>query len=162
MQNQPPRPWTAREKTLYGLFGNPADYPTPQHYWTQAGKFVFIKTDKFDHIPFLRRNKGFWAHRVCVPSLEKIFKDIADAGLADLITSFDGCYNHRVIRGAISTLSMHAFGAAVDLNAKELPLGSNLKLDQRIVDIWGVNGWKYGGNFTGRKDPMHFEWDIKA
>jgi D-alanyl-D-alanine carboxypeptidase len=76
----------------------------------------------------------------------------------------DWGYAERPVRGS-TAISNHASGTAIDLNATKWPLGSqpskNLNLAQiatvqRIVAATGgVVRW--GGNYTGRKDPMHFE-----
>jgi hypothetical protein len=76
----------------------------------------------------------------------------------------DWGYAERPVRGS-TAISNHASGTAIDLNATRWPLGSmpskNLNPDQiatvqRIVKA--TNGAvRWGGNYTGRKDPMHFE-----
>jgi hypothetical protein len=70
-----------------------------------------------------------------------------------------GGFNYRNIRGSKTTLSQHAFGNAIDINPEDNPLGSaanNLPPD--IAEIAARHGLVWGGNFKGRKDPMHFEW----
>jgi hypothetical protein len=76
----------------------------------------------------------------------------------------DWGYAQRPIRGG-STLSNHASGTAIDLNATKHPLATapsaNFTVAQiaqihRIVAVTGgVVRW--GGDYTGRKDGMHFE-----
>lgn len=76
-------------------------------------------------------------------------------------------YAERTIRGSSTVLSNHASGTAIDLNAPQHPLGtdptSNYTFDQisaihQIVrDTRDVVRW--GGDYTGRKDGMHFEID---
>lgn len=77
-----------------------------------------------------------------------------------------GCwgYAERLIRGGVET-SNHASGTAIDLNAPRHPLGtlpsanySTAQIDKihEIVGYYeGVIRW--GGDYTGRKDGMHFE-----
>lgn len=149
---QPPQGETA----LLELYKNPANFKTPEAYWKEVGAFAFVARG-FDHIPFLRTHKGFWVHRLLKPMVEEIFNELADTGLSKEIHSFDGCYNHRVIRGG-TRLSLHSFGAAIDLNAAELPLGSSARLNEDVIKCFTKRGWTYGGNYTGRKDPMHFEF----
>lgn len=74
-------------------------------------------------------------------------------------------YAERPIRGSSTTLSNHASGTAIDLNAPAHPLGipaernfstSQISKIRKIVaDCDGVVRW--GGSYSGRKDPMHFE-----
>lgn len=81
----------------------------------------------------------------------------------------DWGYAERPIRGSETTVSNHASGTAVDLNATRWPLGSapsvNLTPAQiatvrAIVAVTIVRGHqvvRWGGDYSGRKDPMHFE-----
>lgn len=71
-------------------------------------------------------------------------------------------WNFRAIRGA-SRLSNHASGTAIDLNAPKHPLGAvNTFTKEQVKAIRsilaaldGVVRW--GGDYSGRKDEMHFE-----
>lgn len=71
-------------------------------------------------------------------------------------------YAERPIRGGTS-LSNHASGTAIDLNAPRHPLGKSgtfsksqvTKIKKILADCGGVVRW--GGNYSGRKDEMHFE-----
>lgn len=68
----------------------------------------------------------------------------------------------RPVRGA-SSISNHASGTAIDFNAPKHPLGAvgTFSAAQRTAiakilrDCDGVVRW--GGNYSGRKDEMHFE-----
>lgn len=67
----------------------------------------------------------------------------------------------RAIRGA-EDLSNHASATAVDLNASIYPLGTTLmaawrraKIRRKLVMLRGCLRW--GGDYEGRKDQMHFE-----
>lgn len=101
--------------------------------------------------------------RVAV-DLVAIFRDIEHAGLLDRIVSYDGCYVYRNVRGG-STLSMHARGAAIDLNAAWNEMGRKpARVGEKgcvaeLVSIFRQYGWLWGGNFT-RCDAMHFEKGI--
>lgn len=74
-------------------------------------------------------------------------------------------YAERNIRGSSSTLSNHASGTAVDANAPKHPLGTNptstfsrsqiSRIHSILKDCDGVVRW--GGDYRGRKDCMHFE-----
>lgn len=147
--------WPQGEAAVLEFYGNPLSFPTPQNYWSTVGEFARVNRSAFAHVPFLAKHGGFWCHRKCRESLESIFRAIVLGGHATKIRSFDGCYNHRPIRGG-SKLSMHSFGAAIDINAQLLPLGSSATVDPAIKRIFLDHGWEYGGDWTGRKDPMHF------
>ena len=72
-------------------------------------------------------------------------------------------YAERTIRGNSTTLSNHASGTAIDLNAPRHPLGrvgtfssaQRGRIQKILKDCGGVVRW--GGNYNGRKDEMHFE-----
>lgn len=71
-------------------------------------------------------------------------------------------YAERPIRGS-STISNHASGTAIDLNAPRHPLGKQgtfsksqvRKIRKILNDCGGVVRW--GGDYRNRKDEMHFE-----
>ncbi|WP_353953437.1 peptidoglycan-binding protein [Knoellia sp. S7-12] len=79
-----------------------------------------------------------------------------------------GCwgYNYRVISGSTS-FSNHASGTAIDCNAPRHPLGASGTFSSaqvsRIRSILsycnGVVRW--GGDYSGRKDEMHFEINVR-
>ena len=76
----------------------------------------------------------------------------------------DWGYAERPIIGGLE-LSNHASGTAIDLNATKWPLGSSplvnlspaqiMRLRQILSATGGVVRW--GGDYSGRLDPMHFE-----
>jgi hypothetical protein len=81
-------------------------------------------------------------------------------GLGDLLQTFDGCFNIRTTRGS-SSISAHAYALAIDINAIHNPLGATHggHFDSpEFVKCWTDAGWYWGGNFQGRKDPMHMSW----
>lgn len=76
----------------------------------------------------------------------------------------DWGYAYRPIRGYESGLSNHSSGTAMDLNATQHVLGredtftadEELRIRRRVDDFFdGVIRW--GGEYSGRKDEMHFE-----
>jgi hypothetical protein len=76
-----------------------------------------------------------------------------------------GGYNCRKITGGTG-YSLHAFAIAVDLNWTSNPYGPRLVTDMppaMVADIKAIrtrNGrqvWRWGGDYAGSKDAMHFE-----
>lgn len=78
---------------------------------------------------------------------------IAAAGM----NVFDGCYNDRNVRGSSTKKSMHALGAAMDWNSDLWPLHSERRMPEPVFAIYRAEGWRNGADYTGRKDPMHWE-----
>lgn len=81
-----------------------------------------------------------------------------------------GCFAPRMKRGATG-ISLHTFGAAVDVDAATNPLiercpagdprrvaPASRDIPDDVIDIWRAEGWIWGGDFSGRFDPMHFQW----
>jgi len=75
-----------------------------------------------------------------------------------------GGFNYRPIRGSkTGKLSEHGKGLAIDLNAETNPLGSEVTdLPPNVSEIAAKYGLKWGGDFKGRKDPMHFEYVVNG
>jgi hypothetical protein len=77
----------------------------------------------------------------------------------------DWGYAFRDIRGA-TTLSNHASGTAIDLNATQHPLGAeNTFTDEQARTIRRLcrkYGLRWGGDYRNRKDEMHFEVVMNA
>lgn len=71
-----------------------------------------------------------------------------------------GSYNVRKIDNSTSW-SNHSFGAAIDINENTNPYQSPLKTDMYVpaaramAKKWGL---RWGGDYSGKKDPMHFEF----
>lgn len=65
----------------------------------------------------------------------------------------------RAIRGS-SSPSNHSWGLAVDLNAPTNPMTSPLKTDMPgwMPEMWNSYGFRWGGDYSGRRDAMHYEF----
>ena len=96
-------------------------------------------------------------NRLLFPQLKAALQDIQDQGLADKIhpEQYAGCYVPRFIAGT-STLSNHAFGLALDINAVENQRGTVGLIDRSVVRVFQKWGFTWGGDWAWT-DPMHFE-----
>jgi hypothetical protein len=78
------------------------------------------------------------------------------------IDDFGGCYNWRTVRGSKRVLSAHAFGAAIDLDVRDNPMGrrkGRSMVDPYVVECSEAQGFFWGGRFGGERfDPQHFEF----
>lgn len=75
------------------------------------------------------------------------------------ISKFAGAYNPRKVRGSATKWSNHAYGAAIDLNAEENGFGKGHgSIPQPVIDAFKRQGARWGGDYHGRTDPMHFEF----
>lgn len=154
---------------VLATFGDPRPFISPdgrissdnetlwQRQTLSRGKLPFA-------IPLDAANAGagmkttFYAHRKLVGVFEAVFEEIARLGLRQQVRSWGGIYNFRPIRGTSSTLSLHCFGAAIDLNAETNQMGSAGNMDASVVDVFEHFGFFWGGRFRGRPDPMHFQY----
>ena len=70
-------------------------------------------------------------------------------------------YAYRTIRGYTTTLSNHASGTAIDINAPAHPLGARNTIPADKVGPMRAKaaelGLRWGGDYKGRADEMHFE-----
>ena len=91
--------------------------------------------------------------------LRRAMLRLARRGLARLVDRGDyaGCYAPRRIP-ASGTLSLHAWGLAVDLNASRNPQGSPPDQDPRLVRVMERAGLWWGGRWPTVPDGMHFEY----
>lgn len=106
-------------------------------------------------------------HRKIADALKSAMDQIFVAGGNNLkspilkhVQNYSGCYNLRSVRGS-SRISTHGFGAAIDFDAGVLTLGKNVPasdMPQKVVDIFKKTGAFWGGDYIGRKDPMHFQY----
>ncbi len=69
-------------------------------------------------------------------------------------------YACRAIKGIVpSVASNHSWGLALDINAPTNPLGgTTTDMPSWMPDLWNEYGFRWGGDYSGRKDPMHYEF----
>jgi len=101
--------------------------------------------------------RSFQCHRRLVDVFEAVFDELDRRGLQSAIKTWDGVFAFRAIRGE-THFSLHAFGAAIDLNAATNPLGGPGDMDSAVIAVFQHCGFLWGGDFQLRKDPMHFQF----
>lgn len=101
-------------------------------------------------------------HRLAVPVFQRWLAAIEDADKLSLVLTIDGLYCARYIRGSKTSISNHAYGTAIDINAgwngfgdTPAPAGTEGSVYE-LVELAHKAGLYWGGNFT-RRDGMHFE-----
>jgi hypothetical protein len=74
-------------------------------------------------------------------------------------SSQTGAYNCRPI-GGTRIASNHSWGLAVDVNWQLNPMRKPLttNIPGWMVQLWNRYGFAWGGHYTGKPDPMHFEF----
>lgn len=113
--------------------------------------------------------RGIRVHKKCADSLKRVFIRIWDAAGRDQAvvdrwgaSAFSGAYVFRNKRGG-GTLSMHAYGCAIDLDAPRNAMGNTRPNfgkpgPNAVVAAFEAEGWTWGGRWSGRScDGMHFQ-----
>jgi hypothetical protein len=147
-------PWPKSDQaSLRAFYGSPGDesnlvtieFPYPMFY---DGKRV-TKTR---------------VHKKCADSLLRALTSIRDLipthpHIKDEVEDYGGVFNFRLKRGG-SSYSMHAYGAAIDLDADDntfrdsWPMKADMPLE--VMEAFAREGWIAAGAFWGY-DAMHFQ-----
>ena len=99
--------------------------------------------------------KRIYCNKDMVGPLSKAFQALITTGHVNELKTWDGCFNIRKKRG-LTSMSLHSWGIAVDLNAFENGLNMTPKLSAGFVKCFTDNGFDWGGTWQ-RKDGMHFQ-----
>lgn len=116
--------------------------------------------------------KRIYCNKDIIAPLTLAFRNLISRGYVKELKTWDGCYNFRPMRGseslyetammsghkdlAITYLSVHSWGCAVDVNAFENQLYQVPKLSPGFVKCFMDAGFDWGGTWK-RKDGMHFQ-----
>lgn len=76
-------------------------------------------------------------------------------GFSRNIHTYDGCFNIRQKRGG-SSLSLHSWGLAIDINASSNHYGAHPTMPREVVEIFHAEGFDWGGEWS-TPDGMHFQ-----
>ena len=109
---------------------------------------------------------GILVHTKIVPALTAAFNEIWDKCGHDQVqvdktgaSDYGGCFNVRQIAGS-NSWSNHSWACAIDLwpesNGFNAP-NPGFTNDSIVVQAFNHQGFLWGGDYTGRKDNMHFE-----
>ena len=99
--------------------------------------------------------KRIYCNRDMVQPLSKAFQNLISTGHVSELKTWDGCFNIRKKRG-LSSMSLHSWGIAIDVNAFENGLNQTPKLSPGFVKCFTDAGFDWGGTWK-RKDGMHFQ-----
>lgn len=110
--------------------------------------------------------KAIQFHKKAAPALKAALDEIWEKSGRDQakldrlgVSRYSGAYNPRYIRGSTTKWSNHAYGAAIDINAAENGFNTGHgNMPQFVIDAFKRQGARWGGDYRGRTDPMHFEF----
>ena len=134
------------------LYGNPIDYyedgEINEAKWREA-ILVTIETGWAMQLSFanMHTNK-ITCHKLIAPLIEHIFKEHIKTGM---IKNYGGCYNLRPKSSNKKELSVHSYGAGFDFNV-------GLKQNMDLVAVMKEHKFLWGGDWSIRTDPMHFQY----
>lgn len=128
-----------------------------REWWSPACKGPFVKVE-------LHGEGAVSVNEKIIPAVLQLNAQLKKHNYLTRLND-TGAYKCRTITGGTG-YSLHAYGIALDLNWKTNPYGPTLITDMppaMIADIKAIktrNGkqvWRWGGNYSGNKDAMHFE-----
>ena len=99
--------------------------------------------------------KKLYCNKDMVAPLTAAFKNLISTGFVKELKTWDGCFNIRNKRG-LSSMSLHSWGIAIDVNAAWNGLNKVPVLSAGFVKCFTDAGFDWGGTWT-RKDGMHFQ-----
>ncbi len=96
-----------------------------------------------------------YCNKDLVAPLDAALYNVVQRGLTREFKTWDGCFNIRNKRG-LSTLSLHSWAIAIDINAAWNGLGKIPTMSEKLVKCFTDAGFDWGGLWA-RKDGMHFQ-----
>lgn len=150
--------------SLIKFYGNPGTPGKPAPAWFSKNIVKIIPPFKMHYgkDPM----SAISVHRLCAPAFMAAFNEIFEACGHDQkkvdatgASDYAGCYNLRYIAGT-KRLSNHSFACAIDLAAATngFRYDKSTTLSKIVIDAFKRQGARWGGDYKGRKDPMHFEF----
>lgn len=150
-----PKDNTPAKNAFYGDFTKPA--------WASTN-LVHI------HPPFIvyyakkPLTAGILVNKACAAAMMNAFaeiwekcghdqKQVDKAGASD----YGGCFNIRKIAGS-NNYSNHSWAAAIDLSPGTNGFNMKGTLSSIVITAFKNQGALWGGDYRGRKDPMHLEF----
>ncbi len=127
------------------------NYGDPGHEYENKYMGTWHVAEKYPWFPV----GSIYCNKEFMIQLDRAFHDLQVVGVHTEIKTFDGCYNIRNTRGT-GLISLHSWGMAIDLNASLEKLGQiTTHWSDKFIEIMREHVY-WGGDYKGRKDPMHF------
>lgn len=99
--------------------------------------------------------KRIYCNRDMVKPLSQAFKNLITTGFVKELKTWDGCFNIRK-KKAGTTMSLHSWGAAIDVNAAWNAFNKTPTLSAGFVKCFTDAGFDWGGVWDV-PDGMHFQ-----
>jgi hypothetical protein len=169
-----PKSSLACREYLRKLFPSPAPFPkqsgVTEFYGPHGVPGGYTPPTKIITLPFPIYFEGrpvlkLAPHEKCANSLLRVFERLSEVYPTEElrknagITTYDGLYNPRRMRGG-SSWSMHSWAIAIDLNADQNGLNTSwptkATMPLEVMECFAKEGWTSAGAFWGN-DAMHFQ-----
>jgi hypothetical protein len=137
-------------------FGEWAGRPAPGHpgfleidpKWVQAN---IVTTT----VPVLGK---VTCNKKLIPPLRAAMHQLVSENASADVHDYEGCFVAKfLLNDPTASISHHAWGAAIDINATESPYGSPPRQPRALIDAMQAQGFIYGGRFIV-PDGAHFEY----
>jgi hypothetical protein len=147
------------QRDVNTFYGNPRGA-----HFNECNSAWYAKNIVFVVPPFPITYEGKSVHRIpmhrkCAASFARVLDSLADRGNSGPLP-YGGSFNYRLIRGG-NSLSMHAYGCAVDFDVEHNPMGhlsaGGYHANSPLVLAFKHECWTWGGDWKSRPDPMHFQ-----
>lgn len=99
--------------------------------------------------------KRIYCNKDLIAPLTQAFRNLISTSHVKELKTWDGCFNIRKKRG-LTSMSLHSWGIAIDVNAFENGLGKKPVLSAAFVKCFTDAGFDWGGTWR-RPDGMHFQ-----
>lgn len=140
-------------------YGDPRN-PAVQSKWFELWVVPDHFLKAFSHVRFTALGtigfpKKIFINKEFRPLLEKALQNLIDRGCAKELKTWDGVF---VIRKKVanSSMSLHSWAIAVDVNAWENGYNKKPKLSKGFVKCFTDAGLDWGGTWA-KPDGMHFQ-----
>jgi hypothetical protein len=109
--------------------------------------------------------KKIYCNKDMVEPLTQAFKNLISTGYVKELKTWDGCFNIRKKRG-LSSMSLHSWGVACDMNSWCNPLGLNREqiiarrltpFSEGFLQCFRDAGFDCGADWENRPDFMHVQ-----
>ena len=165
------RPSGASRAALIAAYGDPAagSTRTSGGWFTPnpafAAQLVMVPTSELPSFPISAYTgkvpQHIQLHRIVAPIFVATWGELARRDLTRHLYTFDGSTAFRhMLNNYANPVSLHAYGTALDFNAKDNGYGipaSRMKMHPDVVRCFEECGWESGTRWNPT-DGMHFQW----
>lgn len=146
-------------KQALAKYGNPRD-PKVQAKIMTLWIVPELMLNAFAHVRFSALGttgfpKKIFINKEFLPFVIKGLQNVIDRGLAKQLKTWDGCFMIRK-KVSNSSMSLHSWAIAFDVNAWENGYNVKPKLSAKFVACFTDAGLDWGGNWA-KPDGMHFQ-----